>query len=106
MCWQCWRLPTLGQQGLWVPASAVQAARSLPRHRWEGVHLTCSAGTSLSWWATQGREVKDGTASPWAELCWEVDEQLLLDKGWQQTGPGDRAVGPAMPCVGRMLRGG
>lgn len=106
MCWQCWRLPTPGQRGLWVLASSMQAARSSPRDRWEGAHLPCSAGTSLSWWATEGWEVKDGTASPWAELCWEVDEQLPLDKAWQRTGSGDVAVGPAVPCVGQMLCGG
>lgn len=47
--------------------------------------------------ATQGQEMKDSTASRCAELCWEVEEQLPLDRGRQWTGPGDGAVGTAMP---------
>lgn len=87
--------------GWWRAGSQVFAVRLLGA---SASSLLCIP--SLSWWATQGQEVKDGAASPWAELCWEVDEQFPLDKERQWTGPGDGAGGPAVPRVRQMLRGG
>lgn len=46
--------------------------------------------------------MKDSAASHCTELCWEVDEQLPLDRGQQWTGSGDGAVGPTMPCEEQM----
>lgn len=55
-----------GQQGLWVTAGSMQAARSVPQDHCERAHPTCRDIPVMV--ATQGRGV-DVSASPWAELC-------------------------------------
>lgn len=87
----------MGQQDPWGLAGAVVfALRPLGASR-----CPHCAGTALPWWQ---HRAMGSAASPWAELSW--DEQLPVDKGWQQPGRGDGAVGSDVPHVGQMLCGG
>lgn len=102
MCWQCWR-----QQGLWVMAGSMQAARSSPQDCCERAHLPCSAGTSLSWWQHSAGRWR---ALPLPGLSsagrWTRSLPWTRDSSRQGLGWGCGSVGPAVLHMGQMLCGG